>query len=53
MGSWFPVSFALEDAEVESSRGITVRARTCSVLFRGGSADPYVLNLIDTPGARP
>lgn len=37
-------------AEVESSRGITVRARTCSLLYGLGSDDPYVLNLIDTPG---
>ena len=27
-----------------------MRARTCSLLFARGSSDPYVLNLIDTPG---
>ncbi|KAL8454970.1 hypothetical protein Emag_001223 [Eimeria magna] len=37
-------------AEVESNRGITVRARTCSLLFAQGTNKPHVLNLIDTPG---
>ncbi|KAL8434902.1 hypothetical protein Efla_000713 [Eimeria flavescens] len=37
-------------AEVESSRGITVRARTCSLLFAREGEEPRVLNLVDTPG---
>ncbi|KAL8442389.1 hypothetical protein Emed_007301 [Eimeria media] len=36
--------------KVESNRGITVRARTCSLLFAQGNNEPHVLNLIDTPG---
>ncbi|XP_026190352.1 uncharacterized protein LOC34619235 [Cyclospora cayetanensis] len=40
----------LDSLEVESTRGITIRARTCSLLFRRGSGDSHVLNLIDTPG---
>ncbi|CDI87288.1 GTP-binding protein lepA, putative [Eimeria praecox] len=49
--SGLPACPSLEQAfRLENSRGITVRARTCSLLYGRGSDDPHVLNLIDTPG---
>lgn len=41
----------LDGLEVERSRGITVKAQTCSMLFRSAKDnEEYLLNLIDTPG---
>jgi small GTP-binding protein len=35
----------LDNLQVEKERGITVKAVTCSMFYKG-----YLLNLIDTPG---
>ncbi|KAI6176414.1 Translation factor GUF1-like protein, mitochondrial [Aphelenchoides bicaudatus] len=35
----------LDNLQVEKERGITVKAQTCSMFYKG-----YLLNLIDTPG---
>lgn len=43
----------LDSLKVERERGITVKAQTASILFRPDgdpSSEPYLLNLIDTPG---
>jgi len=41
----------LDRLEVERQRGITVKAQTVSLLYTPpGEADPYLLNLVDTPG---
>ncbi|CAK0820490.1 unnamed protein product, partial [Prorocentrum cordatum] len=41
----------LDGLEVERQRGITVKAQTCSMLFRSQrDGQDYLLNLIDTPG---
>lgn len=41
----------LDGLEVERSRGITVKAQTCSMLYRSKKdGETYLLNLIDTPG---
>lgn len=41
----------LDGLEVERSRGITVKAQTCSMLYRSqNDGELYLLNLIDTPG---
>lgn len=41
----------LDGLEVERSRGITVKAQTCSMLVKSQTdGEDYLLNLIDTPG---
>jgi len=41
----------LDGLEVERSRGITVKAQTCSMIFKSETdGQDYLLNLIDTPG---
>eukprot|EP00929_Paragymnodinium_shiwhaense_P119160 TRINITY_DN91035_c0_g1_i1.p1 TRINITY_DN91035_c0_g1~~TRINITY_DN91035_c0_g1_i1.p1 ORF type:complete len:704 (-),score=170.26 TRINITY_DN91035_c0_g1_i1:94-2205(-) len=41
----------LDGLEVEKARGITVKAQTCSMLYRSSKdGELYLLNLIDTPG---
>ncbi|KEP60125.1 UNVERIFIED_CONTAM: GTP-binding protein lepA, putative [Hammondia hammondi] len=41
----------LDSLEVETTRGITVKAQTCSLLYRHPKTGvDYLLNLIDTPG---
>jgi len=41
----------LDGLEVERQRGITVKAQTCSMLFKSErDGELYLLNLIDTPG---
>jgi len=41
----------LDTLEVERERGITVKAQSASIVYRHpGDEQPYLLNLIDTPG---
>eukprot|EP00820_Chromera_velia_P019601 Cvel_28378.t1-p1 / transcript=Cvel_28378.t1 / gene=Cvel_28378 / organism=Chromera_velia_CCMP2878 / gene_product=Translation factor GUF1 homolog, mitochondrial, putative / transcript_product=Translation factor GUF1 homolog, mitochondrial, putative / location=Cvel_scaffold3703:1-1566(-) / protein_length=522 / sequence_SO=supercontig / SO=protein_coding / is_pseudo=false len=41
----------LDSLEVERSRGITVKAQTCTMFWENpGDGETYVINLIDTPG---
>ncbi|PFH37597.1 putative GTP-binding protein lepA [Besnoitia besnoiti] len=41
----------LDSLEVETARGITVKAQTCSLLYaHPDTGEDYLLNLIDTPG---
>ena len=43
----------LDKLQVERERGITIKAQTASMLIPGkvgGEEDPFLLNLIDTPG---
>ncbi|KAF3915087.1 hypothetical protein ABW21_db0208546 [Orbilia brochopaga] len=39
----------LDKLDVERERGITVKAQTCTMLYRYNDAD-YLLHLVDTPG---
>jgi hypothetical protein len=39
----------LDKLDVERERGITVKAQTCSMIWRHGGLD-YLLHLVDTPG---
>ena len=39
----------LDKLDVERERGITVKAQTCSMIYRYGGED-YLLHLVDTPG---
>jgi len=41
----------LDKLQVEKERGITVKAQTCSMVYKyGEDGENYLLNLIDTPG---
>ena len=40
----------LDTLMVERMRGITVKAQTCSIVHHHEDGEPYLLNLIDTPG---
>eukprot|EP01052_Picozoa_sp_SAG31_P011627 SAG31_NODE_662_length_13028_cov_3.364529_3_plen_133_part_00 len=45
------VDQVLDSLQVEKERGITVKAQTASLLYRHStSSEPYLLNLVDTPG---
>ena len=40
----------LDTMELDSERGITIKAQTAALEYRSKSGDVYLLNLIDTPG---
>src|SRR6267378_2477720 len=40
----------LDSMELERERGITIKAQTAALEYKGRNGDTYLLNMIDTPG---